>query len=373
MKRPFHMATIAAAFLSLSPVGSLAQSTEALEAEAARLTNALVDQLGGYQQLGNEAAELAGTYAAKGFSPARIERQMTNAEGHSWLPTVTTDQLVTLAENEAVAHAEQRLQMRLDQCKSGTESEGVFQLIATAAGADQAGTFKQARADFCKAVAVYLQLKEMQAQYQFYEANGYTIIQRSKSDRLSVSVGASTFRRTVQAQMRLAWYPNAQATYNDGLSLQDRLSFSADWKWSDDPWQQLGSQLKALAESTGGGDKICIPVSDVIKLCFNTSDVTLESVKVHLWVKAHFKAHDRSMDLGTYTVPAPFGYLDQVAQMKDNWVQDMVSKLESNIASMLHVDPQIVQTAAQLSAVAAQAAMAQEAAGSSDTSGASGN
>jgi hypothetical protein len=303
-------------------------------------------------------------YNAKRFVAVlrEINYNPNNPEQHNWITAQTAEREANILVNEGIQFAEnkisQYLNMRLDACKAGTPvSTPVLNTVLTRTlGPTAAQDFTNFRDTLCQIAKIYAQIQQMQEQYTFYQNNGYTLMQRSVDNhRFRKKKWGKVYERHMSANARLAWYPDLQATYNDGLSMQDRLKFEANIKWSSDPWRPLGEQLKTLGQSTGDPKNICIPVpgADFLKGCFHVDSVTTQSAQIKLWAEAGWRGSNHTYNFGTVTVPAPFGYLDQLSQMKTQEMQNLKNNVTQKLASALNVDTQTAQLIIQLSQAAA--------------------
>ena len=81
-----------------------------------------------------------------------------------------------------------------------------------------------------------------------------------------------------------------------------------------------------------------------------TSDVTLTAC-----LRVSYRGnHNR--ELATVTIPAPFGYLDELTEMKDAAAQNAMNSLQNQIADMLGIDSKLNDIADKAAEAAEQAA-----------------
>lgn len=288
-----------------------------------------------------EADSLVQEYMANGWSGPK---QITAAG-------VWTDVETGLAFAQSQVSA--RLNSNFDECASGNEisTESLAVYILEKTDNDAAERFLQARDSLCQAIGVFSKLYFAYQQYQYYEANGITLAELpARSQKLGFPGGRT---RHLGFTARIAWYPNVQNTLDGGFTLDDRLTYVSQIKWSSDDWRPLNI-AKTLRESQGdnsGG--ICIPMGvSWLWSCFNVLNATPSAVTISAYGKARRYDRTKTVDLGTATIPAPFGYLDQLAQMKNEKIQQLTGNLENRIANLLNIDQQTVAMLVQFSQAA---------------------
>jgi hypothetical protein len=224
-------------------------------------------------------------------------------------------------------------------------------------GASAGSSYSQARGVMCSALQAAAQMLYRYQKYQDYKTNGYTIKSASVSRGFDFP---GNHHRTGQMGMSFMWYPDLQDTATNGFSMEDRLQYNSWFKWSDNATSNLNI-IKKLRESTGSDEAmLCIPLVDgggasasicVNNLTANVSSST-SSISVTVWAKFRAYSRDKTLDLGTITLPAPFGYLDEIAQMKDNAKQNVMNQIKAQVVALTGLDQQTVallQTAYTLS------------------------
>jgi hypothetical protein len=313
------------------PVAAQAQNASA-DAAKGTLTKALSDY-----------ASVAG--ATKGMNDAYAAYQWgqpyaaTQAGGGAWAQIAISN-----------GDAEKLLGIANTRCDQ--DASRTAQLIGAQLGAQAAASYTQSRAVLCNALDVAAQMVYRYNVYQSIKANGILLKQLHKQQRFDFP---GNHRRTAQFGIDIKWYPDLQDTATNGFSVEDRLSYNSWFKWSDNAPAPLNI-VKKIRELSGSDEKMfCIPVINAgvqASICINNLTASGSNVQMNTYAKFNYKSRDKTISMGTVTVPAPFGYLDQVAQMKDAAKQNLANQVKTQVAQMLNIDQQTM-TALQTLATAA--------------------
>lgn len=239
------------------------------------------------------------------------------------------------------ASASQLIGYASDQCVSHTTYD---QLVAKGVKLDQA-KFNSTRDKFCKLVKAAAELKHRYDKYQSIKTNGITLLKREKSQRHDFKGK----HRTFGVGLDLVYYPDVANTLKTGLHPDHQLKYNSWIKWSDDDRQSL-NLLKRLREQRNDKAGKCDGVSlqiingkhldawfflDVVK-------VTSNKLTIKNCVRAAYNGTHKSHGFPEVTMDAPFGYLYELEQMKDNAKVQLKDKIKSKVVSMVGANEQMV-------------------------------
>ena len=217
--------------------------------------------------------------------------------------------------------------------------------------------FETKRATVCQAIEKIYNLKYKLQQLEEIREDGFSLLYKYDKKKIKKD-GIS---RTVQHSLDLRFYPDIQESYNTGdISPEFSIDNENSWfKWSDSDKKYLGDILDS-SKTEDTGDAACsdskpywFKLADRLKFRLKVSSVTSSDVTLTACLRVSWKGnHNR--ELATVTIPAPFGYLDEVTQMKDDAVQGAMNSLTDQIADMLGINDKLDDIANQ--AADAQAA-----------------
>jgi len=217
--------------------------------------------------------------------------------------------------------------------------------------------FETKRATVCQAIEKIYNLKYKLQQLEEIREDGFSLLYKYDKKKIKKD-GIS---RTVQHSLDLRFYPDIQESYNTGdISPEFSLDNENSWfKWSDSDKKYLGDILDS-SKTEDTGDAACsdskpywFKLADRLKFRLKVSSVTSSDVTLTACLRVSWKGN-HSRELATVTIPAPFGYLDEVTQMKDDAVQGAMNSLTDQIADMLGINDKLDDIANQ--AADAQAA-----------------
>ena len=217
--------------------------------------------------------------------------------------------------------------------------------------------FETKRATVCQAIEKIYNLKYKLQQLEEIREDGFSLLYKYDKKKIKKD-GIS---RTVQHSLDLRFYPDIQESYNTGdISPEFSIDNENSWfKWSDSDKKYLGDILDS-SKTEDTGDAACsdskpywFKLADRLKFRLKVSSVTSSDVTLTACLRVSWKGN-HSRELATVTIPAPFGYLDEVTQMKDDAVQGAMNSLTDQIADMLGINDKLDDIANQ--AAAAQAA-----------------
>ena len=226
--------------------------------------------------------------------------------------------------------------------------------------------FDDDRAKVCQAIEKIYNLKYKLQQLEEIREDGYSLLYKYDKKRIK----KKGRKRTVQHGIDLRYYPDIQESYNTGeispeFSLYNENSY---FKWSHNDKVYLADILNS-SNTQDEGDKACsdnkpywFRLADRLKFRLKMANVTTSNVDLTACLRVSWKGnHNRK--LATVTIPAPFGYLDELTQMKDAAAQNAMNSLQNQIADMLGINSHlssVADKAADASIKAAQAAQLAE-------------
>ncbi|MGK0293010.1 MAG: hypothetical protein ACI9U1_001400 [Porticoccaceae bacterium] len=231
-----------------------------------------------------------------------------------------------------------RLESNFEQCASGNpiSTNTVAHYIAMQANPQLADQFTQSRQSLCNALYPLSQLYYTYQQFLYYQQNGYPLFTFAKTAK----VGFREKDRHVGFKGAVDWYPNNQDGGDLGITDRNTVSYNSQLKWSSDGWRTL-NVIKTLRESQGNNNQgICVPMTSFLWSCFKVQANGTSSVTLNTYAQVRFNNRTSQLWLDAVTVPAPFGYLDQIAQMKSNAKQNLMNQLENEVGSLLDLDQQ---------------------------------
>lgn len=261
--------------------------------------------------------------------------------------TVTMGNAVKLAQ-AALDEDNTKLDLAELRCDQSTEDS------ALAAWLDQAddktaSTWKTTKKTACQLVQVLADLQDKRDKLNQIREEGYPLFYLHEKNKVKFAGK----ERTIQLKVDLRLQPEyPEEPYNDEApningqpillgQLEDiSLSYNSWYKFSDNSWTDL-KLIAALIDDTKNDDSVClkpdIKITSSVKarLCVNVSSVSADKLKVYVKARFHYNSDWKQVELGTVTVPAPFGYLADLSDMKEEKMEDMKSKVADRIASLI--------------------------------------
>ena len=226
--------------------------------------------------------------------------------------------------------------------------------------------FDDDRAKVCQAIEKIYNLKYKLQQLEEIREDGYSLLYKHDKKRIK----KRGKKRTVEHGIDLRYYPDIQESYDTGeispeFSLDNENSY---FKWSHNDKVYLADILNS-SNTQDEGDAACsdnkpywFRLADRLKFRLKMASVTTSDVTLTACLRVSWKGnHNR--ELATVTIPAPFGYLDELTQMKDAAAQNAMNSLQNQIADMLGINSHlssVADKAADASIKAAQAAQLAE-------------
>jgi len=302
-----------------------------------------------------EAPELINqTYALDGFTAVMSEGQIQTK-----LPPVVTNTMGNAVELAQAAMDEENTKLDLAElrCSQSTE-DAALSAFLDKADKDTVSTYQSTKLYACKAVHILASLQDMREKLNDIRENGYPLFYLHKKDKKTF---AGQYKRTVQYKVDLRMFP----IYPDskmGVDGKDQpillgqidgidLSYNSYFKWSDDNWTKLNLYQYFIGDSRKEGG-ICVPAlkmtsSVSVQLCLQVKEVDTKNSTVTIKTSAKFKykGDSHSISFGDKKIPAPFGYLADLSDMKEKKMQDLQSKVADKIASHMGKYADIVEKA----------------------------
>lgn len=217
--------------------------------------------------------------------------------------------------------------------------------------------FETKRATVCQAIEKIYNLKYKLQQLEEIREDGFSLLY--KYDEKEIKKDGK--KRTTKHSIDLRFYPDIQESYNTGdISPEFSLTNDASWfRFSDNDHIYLGDLLDKSNTSTDG-DSTCdnknpywFKLSNKLKFRLKIDSVTTTDITLAACLQIDYDGNHNRL-LATVTIPAPFGYLDEVTEMKDDAVQSAMNSLQNQISDMLGINDKLDDISQQ--AASAQAA-----------------
>lgn len=299
------------------------------------------EKLDSYNSKAQDAADLINkTYDLTGYTSPLSEG---NVQKH--IPpqvTITMSNANELAQ-AALDEDNTKLDIADMRCNQDTEDAALGAFLDQA-DSSTVSKYKSAKKTACRIVHVLASLQDKREKLNEIRENGYSLFYLHAKEKKSYD-GHS---RTIQLKVDLRLYPEYpdDAGGNDNPTGQPvllgqlekiNLSYNSYFKWSDNNWTELNLFQKLVGDhekSEFCWAKIPITSSVKAKLCSQVESISDTQIKVKSRAKFDYSGETHGVSLGSVTVPAPFGYLADVSDMKEKKMQDLQSKVADRIASL---------------------------------------
>jgi len=233
------------------------------------------------------------------------------------------------------------------RCSVKLSDDPVVQMLTKVSGGDFLQNYEEKKAVVCDGVHKLYQLKVKLEQLQKIREDGVSLMYKHTSTKKSFP---GDRKRTIQFSLDLRYYPDVQQNYQNGtidptFSIDNERSW---FKWSDENKIYIADMIEAAQDS--GGD-VCedskplwFKLSSRISAKIKIADANEESIDIAACAK--FKGFDstKTITFPTVTIPAPFGYMAEVTEMKDEAMQDLTKNLQSALLDLLGVDLKFTDT-----------------------------
>ena len=338
-----------------------AQAAQQKAAELAKqasgnYTEVLIEMLGAYTGKSDEIQTALGTVQGIVTASQTLYDVGSQAKAcvddkcvQNYVATMPEKHVPTMEEMES-ASALDVANLRCSKTKE--DPSAIATVIGTVVGLDgkYAENFDKDRAQVCQAIEKIYNLKYKLQQLEEIREDGYSLLYKHDKKRIK----KKGRKRTVQHGIDLRYYPDIQESYNTGeispeFSLDNENSY---FKWSKNDPVYLADILNS-SNTQDEGDAACsddkpywFKLADRLKFRLKMANVTASNVDLTACLRVSWKGnHNR--ELATVTIPAPFGYLDELTQMKDAAVQNAMNSLQNQIADMLGINDKIDDIANQ--------------------------
>lgn len=304
----------------------------------------------------NKNASQASALTNQAYDLSKTSGVMKEGDHQTKLPpqvSITMTNAVQLAQ-AAASGSSTKLELAQLRCDQNTEDAALGAYLNQAGSATQK-TYQDTKREACKIVHVLAELQDAREKLEGIRKNGYPIFYLHVQDGKKF---AHEYHRTVQMKIDLRMYPvypdSSAANGDDQKILLGQisginLSYNSYFKWSDDNWTKLNLFQKIMGD-TKGDDYHCLPPeislgSAKVELCLKMDNFTDSSVTVHAEGKFHYHGDTQSIALGSTNIPAPFGYLAKVSDMKEKKMQDLQSKLAKRLLNVMGVHSDLLDKA----------------------------
>jgi hypothetical protein len=225
------------------------------------------------------------------------------------------------------------------RCNQNTE-DAALSAALDQLGSDTVNKFKAGKKTACKLVHFAADLQDKKAQLDKIRTEGYPLFHIKKKDKKNFAGK----ERTIQLRADLRLYPEYPGDAEDQKFLFGdikglRLSYNSYFKWSDNNWEPLNIYQYLVSESDEK-DEVCYPqikLTSKVKVatCVRIANIDSSSVTLKVRGKYWYNGDSGAVSLGDRTIPAPFGYLQDVSNMKDKKMEDLTDKLVGRLASTM--------------------------------------
>lgn len=259
-------------------------------------------------------------------------------------PKVTT----TMANAEELAQAaldedNTKLDVAEIRCSQNTEDAALGAALEKL-DSKTVDKFKAGKKKACKVVHVLADLQDKRQKLNDIRENGYPLFFLKAKDKKNFGGKERTIQ--IKADLRMfPIYPDSamKADGKDQPILLGKiegidLSYNSYFKWSDNNWTTLNLYQYFISDTQK--DEICYPqlkLSSSVKVatCVHVEEIKTDYIKVKVRAKYWYNGDSSAVSLGTQKIPAPFGYLADVSDMKEEKMQKLKSKAVDRLASVL--------------------------------------
>lgn len=304
----------------------------------------------------NKNAKEASQLVNKAFDIAGYTKPLSLGKWQDKMPpevTITMNNAVELAQ---AALDEEKTKLDVAELRCGQNTEDA----ALGAYLDQASDslvsqYKTTKKSACKIVHILADLQDKREKLNDFRKNGYPLFFLHVSDKK----GFAGKERTVQLKVDLRMYPEYPSKPVNSTKLNGQpillgtlegidLSYNSWFKFSDNNWTSL-NLFQYIVDDTDQGEvcptKIKVSGSVQAKLCVSVEDIEVDKIRVKVRGKFNYNNDWKAVSLGTHTIPAPFGYLADLSDMKEKKMQDLKKRLTDRLASLLGEHAEIIRKA----------------------------
>ncbi|WP_448557779.1 hypothetical protein [Tistrella mobilis] len=298
----------------------------------------------------NKKAIQASQLINQGYNLAGYTSPLKEGQQQTKIPPVVTN---TMSNAEALAQAaadddNTKLDILSLRCSQSTEQTALSAYLAQA-DAGTVSSYEAAKYNVCKVVHILADLQDKRQKLNDIRENGYPLFYLHEKEKKSYD-GHS---RTIQLKVDLRLYPVYPEHEDQDILLgkleKIRLSYNSYFKWSDNNWTKL-NVLQKLVDDQNDEKEVCwgsIKITSSVKadICSQVYNISTDSLKIKVRAKFKYSGDTHAVSLGTVTVPAPFGYLSDLSDMKEKKMQDLQAKVVDRIASLFGAYGDVIEKA----------------------------
>jgi hypothetical protein len=200
--------------------------------------------------------------------------------------------------------------------------------------------FLHTRQKVCQLAVYAAKLQQMYDHYQEIKTDGLQLVDKYKKEKKSFPMGK---HRTFQSWVDVRYMVDTKT-----------IQYGAWFQFSDENKMQLIPPPNLGLNSNDAKKGICIPFVRHAKFCFKVKSATPTSATIDLWCKVHAYGEDKDIGFGAVVIPAPFGYLDQLTQMKEKAKQNAVDEVKKRLVNLINIDAETQQKIQTLAGLAAK-------------------
>jgi len=270
--------------------------------------------------------------------------------------------------NITMGSAESALDVVSLRCQADPSDNKLIDRLKKVGGLEgQFNNYQKKREKVCNAVKKIYELREKIKSLEDIRTNGYSIMYKSVHNKKLKF--PKKRKRHISTSVHVKYYPDIQENYATGTLGTPEFSIDNDesyFKWSSNEKKYLYDILnaEAIPEASVCGDNKPFWFKISGRIFFRLKQKNASEGKVDISACARFKAYKRTKNIQIYsgTIPAPFGYLEQVTEMKDSLKQSAMNSLTKNMAEMLGIDDKLNDLSTKKGAVEASIKAAEAAA-----------
>tara|TARA_B110000977_G_scaffold94712_1_gene125199 strand:- start:2599 stop:3930 length:1332 start_codon:yes stop_codon:yes gene_type:complete len=210
--------------------------------------------------------------------------------------------------------------------------------------------YTEAKAQICTGIQKLYEIKQKVDQLRSIRENGLSL--KYNEDKMKIEFVAG-IKRTLRKSIDIRWYPDIQGAYEEG-KFQFNVSLDNDRSWiqfSDGERMLLADILNQEPDETSLCHEkglLWFKLSKEVQLRVAIKDVTADNAIIGSCVKMKILGKIKDYSFPDVNIPAPYGYLAELTEMKDNAIQNATDELASAILSMLPISGRMDQVTGQV-------------------------
>jgi len=292
----------------------------------------------------NKSAKDATQLVNTGYNLAGYTSPLAEGKVQSALPPKVTLSMSNAVELAQAAADEDKTKLDIAElrCNQNTEDAALSAALQQL-DSSTVNKFQAAKKKACKIVHVTADLQDKKRKLDDLRTNGYSLFHLQAKDKKDFAGK----KRTVQIRADLRLYPEYPKSVDPNGKDQQLLlgkiegidlSYNSYFKWSDDNWTKLNLYQYFIGDTQKG--EICQPqlkLSSSVKVatCVSVTDVKTDYIKVKVRGKYWYNGGSGAVSIGEQKIPAPFGYLADISDMKDKKMQSFKSKAVNHVAALM--------------------------------------